>query len=46
MGDVNTLASESQVFIFSAPKPLFLGEGRARKERGRGNQKGKEDSPV
>lgn len=46
MGDLNALASESQVFIFSAPKPIFLGEGKARKEKVRGNQKGKEDSPV
>lgn len=46
MGELNTLVSESQIFIFSAPKSSFLGEGRARKEKGRGNQKGKEDSPV
>lgn len=42
MGDLNTVAFESQIFIFSAHKPPFLGEGRTGKEKGRGNQKGKE----
>lgn len=46
MGDLNIVAFESQIFIFSAPKPPFLGEGRTGKEKGSGDQKGKEDSPV